>query len=463
MHPKLALVGLTCLALLGPVGPGSAAPTDLTLPEARKMALEASLQGRHALAVTLARELLKADPQDPAALLALATMRLATGDAAGAYRLGRLSFRNADSRALHHQAARVTALSALAQDQTLRTRFWLRRAADTAPDPLSRARVMRNYRLLQEKSPWRLKFNLAFSPSDNVNGGSDSAFNIIDGVPLVGLLSPSAQALPGLVAQASANLSYRLSESATRQTLLTGALAIKRVRLDPGAQGAPLPPPFTTPQLTNSDLAATSAQLGLSHVSRPQDSALTRNYDLTFTGVWQAGTRAYFGVDAGVELQLALDKTKTATASLGVEHRSHASGRDARIVTFGAGMTFLLPNASRLRAAMQLRHSDGPVFTSRSAVAQINWALGKPIRSVALSITVGGSYVDYPTYSVGFIGVPGGRQDESLFAQIDATFTAVQYAGFSPSLRLRHTRTDSNVSRFAGSELALSVGFESRF
>jgi len=427
------------------------------------MAVQASLQGQNALAVTLARALLKADPQDPAALLVLATIRLATGDAAGAYRMGRLSFRNAQDKTAIHQAARVTALSALAQNQTLRTRFWLRRAADTAPDPLSRARVMRNYKLLQEKSPWRLKFNLAISPSDNVNGGSDSAFNIIDGVPIVGILSPSAQALPGIVVQASANLSYRLSHSATQQTWITSALAVKQVRLDPGAQGAPLPAPFTTPLLTNGDLATTSAQIGLSHMRSAPDSPLSQRYDLTFTQLWQGGARAYFGVEAGTDLRLALTRTKAVSASLNVEHRDYTSGRKAQIVTFGTGATFVLPNASRLRAEIQLRHSDGPIFTSRSASAQINYALGKPIKSVQLSTSIGGSFVDYPTYAVGFISVPGGRQDESLFAQIDATFTAAQYAGFSPTLRLRHTVTDSNVSRFSGSETSLSVGFESQF
>lgn len=458
-----AFMALACLALIGQGAAGQSAPSGMAPPEARKIAVEASLRGQNALAVALARQLLKADPQDSAALLALATTRLSAGDAAGAYRLGRLSFRAAEGKALHHEAARVTALAALAQDQTLRTRFWLRRAADTAPDPVSRAKVMRNYRLLQMKSPWRTRFNFSVSPSDNVNGGSDSPYNLIEGVPIVGVLSPAARALPGIVAEASANLSYRLSQDAAQQTVLTGAVAVRRVHLDANAQGAPLPPPFDTPPLTNADLATSSAQIGLAHMRRAQDSALTQSYDVNFTQVWQGGARVYHGVGAAVDLRLALDPSKAISGSLGLEHRTYANGRAARIATMGAGITLILPDKGRLRVEGQMRHADGPTFTSRSASGQISYALGRPVKTVQVSTSVGGSYVDHPSYAVGFIAVPGGRQDKSLFAQIDATFTAAEYAGFSPTLRLRQSRTDSNVSRFGGSELALSVGFESRF
>lgn len=463
MRPRLSLATLACLALFAQGTPSLSEPTNLTVDQARNAALNASLQGQHELAVGLARQLLQADPDDPAALLALATTNLATGDAPEAYRLGRLSFRASDDKVLSHQAARVTALAALAQDQTIRTRFWLRRANDTAPDDLSRSRVTRNYRILQEKSPWRARFNIAISPSDNVNGGSDSALSIIDGVPLVGILSPGAQALPGIVAQASGSLSFRVSQSAAQQTFLTGTLSVKKVRLDPGAQGAPLPAPFTTPLLTNSDLASTSAQIGLSHQRAAHGHPLSQKYDLAFTQFWQGGQHVYSGLEAGVDLRRALGATRAVGATMDVEHRNYASGRKAQIVTLGSDLTFLLPNKSQLRAGLQLRHMDGPVFTLRNASAQITYALGKPIKSVKLSTGIGASYTDYPSYSVGFIAVPGGRQDESVFAQIDATFNAAEYAGFSPTLRLRHTITDSNVSRFSGSELALSIGFESRF
>ena len=51
------------------------------------------------------------------------------------------------------------------------------------------------------------------TPSSNVNGGADTPYNIIDGVPLVGTLSAGAQALSGWIGQTSLNVGYRLRRS----------------------------------------------------------------------------------------------------------------------------------------------------------------------------------------------------------------------------------------------------------
>lgn len=447
--------------VLGLTAPLAAESTELTLPEARRIALAASQRGDHASALPMVQALLEQNPRDSTALLALGTAKLSMGEIAAAYRAGRLSFRYADTRTGRYEAARLAAVSSLAGDHNLRTRFWLRRAGDTAPDALSRARVIRNYRALQAQSPWRSRFDFSVSPSDNVNGGSDSAFNIIDGVPVIGILSGSARALPGVIAQAHGALSYRLSESATRRTLLTAALTVKKVHMDD-------PPVATLPgetPLTDADLGASFLRLGLAQTLVQGRGKRIWDLDLGLAQSWQGGDAHYHAVSVAAGVRQAIGKRASLSASARIEQRGYASGADDTILGFGAGLALKATKNDLLTAALQLRNSDGvtPVLASRAVSGTLGYELGQPLGPVQLSGSLGGSYVDYPDYTLGFLPVPGGRQDSTVFAQIDMTFHKLQYAGFSPSLRVRQSRTKSNVSRFTGSELAISFGLESKF
>ena len=78
-----------------------------------------------------------------------------------------------------------------------------------------------------------------------------------------------------------------------------------------------------------------------------------------------------------------------------------------------------------------------------------------------LALTLG--YSDYPNYQSGFIVVPGGRQDKSIYADVNLMFENWDYAGFAPSLRIRAGRTSSNDSRFQTRELSIGLGIQSKF
>ena len=85
-------------------------------------------------------------------------------------------------------------------------------------------------------------------------------------------------------------------------------------------------------------------------------------------------------------------------------------------------------------------------------MGQTRWSLG---------LTYGIS--DYESYQVGLFRVPGGREDASVYGDINVSFDNVGYAGFVPTLRLRAGQKSSNVNRFDTSEVSLSLGFESKF
>ena len=438
--------------------PGFAQEQELTLPQARELALRAATSGNVGVALALSEELLRHDPSDSAAHFAQATGRLSMGDWENAYRSGRLAFRHSDSPEHKYQAARITAVAALGQDRTTATQFWLRRAADLAPSQSERDRVYRNYQVLQAKNPWRYRFDASITPSSNVNGGSDSAFNIIEGVPLVGYLSPSAQALSGWVGQTNAALSYRLRNNDKSQTLLHGSFYAKQVRLSDEAK-------LKAPTFQADSLAATSVELALSHTVALAEPGSALRFRAGMRDYWQGGQRNYQAALGSVFYLTPISPKVSFSGLVGVEERKYTNGGHGHVTNANIGLSYVLPNGDNLRGVVQLTDSNNPiaVFDNRVVSGKLTYTLAKPVKSVKLSAGIGASLTDYQNYSIGFIPVPGGRQDESLFLDLDATFTQVEYAGFSPSLRVRRQQTTSNVSRFSTSEWAVSVGIKSNF
>jgi hypothetical protein len=57
----------------------------------------------------------------------------------------------------------------------------------------------------------------------------------------------------------------------------------------------------------------------------------------------------------------------------------------------------------------------------------------------------------------------GGRQDDSVFAELGMTVPKLGIAAFAPELKLQAVKVDSNVSRFSRTELSVAVGWRSTF
>ena len=452
-----ALAGLLIAAFLSAVS-ASAQEQQLSLPDARELALRAAMSGRADIALSLSQELLRHDPKDSSAHFARATSQLSMGNWKKAYKSGRLAFRYSENPDHKYQAARLTAIAAMGQERTTATQFWLRRAADLAPGPSERDRVYRNYQVLQAQNPWRYRFDASITPSSNVNGGSDTAFNIIDGVPLVGYLSPGAQALSGWVGQTNGALSYRIHKGERSQTQLHGSAYVKQVRLSEDAKAK-------APTFDADTLAATSIELAISHTMALQQPGSALRFRAGLRDYWQGGSRNYQAALGSVFYLAPVSSRVSFSGLLGVEERKYTNGGEGHVTNANLGLSFAMSNGDNLHGTLQLTDSNNPlaVFDSRAVSGKLTYTLAKPVKSVKLAAGIGASLTDYQNYSIGFIPVPGGRQDEALFLDLDATFTQVEYAGFSPSLRVRRQRTTSNVSRFSTSEWAVSVGIKSNF
>ena len=439
-------------------GAAAAQTRALTLEETRVLVVRAAFAGQPQIAAPLAAALLKQDPKDEHALVAMSAMYLGAGDAGQSYRNGRLAFRNAEDQELRFHAARMTAIAAMADNRTIATQFWLRRAGDLAPTEAQRARAETNYDIFQARNPWRWRIDASVTPSSNVNGGSETPYNIIDGVPLVGFLTPDAQALSGWIAQGRLDVSYRFQRTARSQSDATASVYAKRVRLSDDAQAK-------APGFDAGDLSAEEITVGLRHslaVGRPGQIVQLAGRIGQYR---QGGETAYNALTGSLRFVRPLTERLRFSGLLEAEARDYSGDGSGRVLRASAGISYAFPGGSRLAGSVYVGDTVQPNtnFDNRAVYGKLTYSLGRPVMDIRVAASVGASLSDYPDYSLGFIPVPGGRQDEGLFVDLDLTFEQIEYAGFSPSLRVRRQQTTSNVSRFTTSEWAVSVGIQSNF
>jgi len=69
---------------------------------------------------------------------------------------------------------------------------------------------------------------------------------------------------------------------------------------------------------------------------------------------------------------------------------------------------------------------------------------------------------DYPNTGVN-LACRFTRQDTTVFASANIGFTDIEYAGFTPGLRLDVSNTDSNVSRFDRTAFSAGLTIRSQF
>ena len=456
----LALIALAVLLALGPPGRGGAQTGS-----AQVAALLAATEGRHADALALARAILAASPGDAFAQYVIGTVMLWQGDLAEAERAGKAAFRAADSRVQKHESARLAATAAAAADRQIAARYWLRHAAATAPDPNRRAAALAALDRLRAATPWTARLGFGIQPSNNVNSGASSRFNEIDGIPIVGVLSEDAVALPGTVATLDARLGYRVNASPQSRTEVSLRFDLRAVEL----RGTPMVSSWTPAdgwvetEIKNSTFGSASIELGLAHRRTATPDRGSIGLDLAAGRVWTGGTFAYDLLRLGADLTprgggffygASLEKRVAST-----------SARDQTIASLRGGWRGQRANGDRITLSLGLRHVETLRANARGTTAslQLSYAPARPLGPLAWSASAGLGYSDYPDFNMGIFAVPGGRQETMGFAQIDLWAPKAGFAGFSPQITLRAVETLSNVSSFERRELSVGFGVRSEF
>lgn len=450
---------LACLVLLlGLGGAAFAEPLRLTPDQTRALARAALERGDTGTAIAAARGLLQADPRDAYAYFILSHAHAAQGELSLGRKAAVYAFRHAATKPDKISAGEQAARLAAAQNRPGLAQIWLRRTAIHLTDSAAKDRMARDYHHLRQINPVSFNLVTAIRPSSNVNNGADSSLQVIEGIPVTGILSGAAQALSGTIATADLALGYRLRATETGRTTLGLRLYTRHVALSSEAQAM-------APALRNSDLSAQVGDLALHHVGRAARGTWGMQGAVGQTR--SGGQSVYRFVRLGGHRTLPVGEIGALTFRAAVEDRLSLAGTryDSTARSVGLKYALHLQGGDRMVLSLGLRDTDA-VF--RNDIAQTislraAYSLGRPIGPVTFDAAVTLGYEDRPFFRSGLFVVPGGRQDRSALADLTMTLKDFDYAGFVPSLQLRAARTRSNDSRFTTREMSLTLGITSRF
>lgn len=433
----------------------------LTLPQVRELAVLAVNDGNPALALRMARGLLKADPRDPLAHYVIATAHSQTKR----YRAGRhaaaRAFRFARTDGDRLRSGQLAARLAYLEGRPTTAQLWLRRTANYTTDAASDARLARDYQALRAQNPLSFSIRTGFRRTSNLNNGSSGIYNVIDGV-----IAPdypfATQALSGTVGTLDTTARYRLGASRTRQTSVAGRLFVQRVSLSDSARAI-------NPFARSSDYGSTYAELSLNHAFAvgPPEKRGSAAVDFALGESWYGGQRSFRLARLTGERSWRLGPDRQVQVSASGEKRFDArtSVNDARIVGLNLSYGAKGPGGDQFGLVLALRDTDAASAngTYRTASMRASYGRARGIGPVKLSAAMGLEYARYPRFRLsGQIG-PTARSDHGYYGEISLFFHKIDYAGFAPSLRLRAGRRSSNFSQYTSEEVSLSVGIQSKF
>ena len=426
----------------------------MSLPQAQALAQQALRQGQPRTAYELTEGLLAADPDNGHAHFLRAHALGQLKD----YRTGRKSaaraYRVANTDVQRFEAAKLAAELSFADDSYTVSQLWLRRAVHYAPTEELRSQYVKAFRNVRRTNPLRFELQFSVNPSDNVNNGSNSPYNLIEGSPLVGTLSPSARAISGVVAKTDIRGAYRVWKGDGQETQITGRLLSRELRFnDP------------VPGISGSDISSLRAQLGLRHLWAPGKSGYW-SFDINGGRTWYGGSPYYDF--AGVGVQRLQKLTDRLNLSLGTHVEEQFDKTvpvtDATVYSVFTGLSYALGTGGELGAQLQFRDidSDGRNRASQQWSLVATYTLGRQIGPAEVSVSLGHSILDYEQYWV-ILPVRGGRTDESWFGGVTATFKDYSYMGFVPVVSVNAEKSRSNISRFDVDQTAVSFGIRSEF
>ena len=452
----LILTSLFSLATLS----GGAFAITVSLDESRQIAQAALSQGKPEITLQIAASLLQANPKDSHALLLVSAANHSLKQPLHGRRAAALAYRYSDNKAQRLQAAQLAAQNALAEERPTLTQIWLRRAALQAETDAETEAISRAYGRVRTINPWSFHADLSIRPTSNINNGSDTSLQIIDGVPVVGQLSSDAQALSGTLGTVTLRASYRLRADERSRTSVAGRLQVRRVELSSETEAV-------APNVSSRTFAYTYADLSLNHTFAIGESK--GNFvrlGATIAALWASDDIDYTLLRLDAErIWRPKDGQRLSFGGSVTGYNRDGSLQDSVSYGIRGGYSRTLKRGDNLGLTIAYEKSVSDLANREldSVNMRLSYGFAKswgPAKATA-SLTI--SHADFDEYSVGPIVVPGGRQDTGAYADLSLFFPDFDYAGFAPKVTFRAGRKSSNVSRFDTRELSIQVGIQSKF
>lgn len=447
----IALAACGAPALANPEPAVSSRAVSLS-PEELRQVMEAALSaGDLATAVKLATALLERDANDTAALIALAEAAALRGDGRATATYGRRAFAAARSRNTRFAGARLTALGHAIQGQHTRAQFWLRRAAQLAPDPMTRQSVGADYQIVRRSNPWSFHLSGGIRPSSNVNNGSAHATSPLLGYDVPFVLPGSARALSGGTVDGALRLSYRLHRDDHSETRLRFGLGGRAVWLSDAARQL-------APEASGSDYAITTASIGLAHARAVGDWHLQTGADLLH--IWRAGTLTERHLSVSADASRALGPGQL---HLGLAHRRiwHSAGPTQAITSLSSEWRQPISANLQLTLGALAERTEASRTDMARSKEQLSIGLStrRPFAGVNWGATLTHSWRSYDASSL----VPSGRHEHTRRAQITAALPRAELYGFVPVITIDAFDTKASAPIFESTGVDFGLTFQSAF
>ncbi|WP_069299665.1 surface lipoprotein assembly modifier [Neptunicoccus sediminis] len=453
---RLVTLGTVSLGLA--VSVGFAAPLSMSPQEARAFAWRSLQQDRPHIALQIAEALHTRDPDSYEASLlrgeALRQLRQTKAAKAAALK----AWSAAETPEHRFNAAHLVAKTYFADGAKLRAQFWLRRAAQNAPDAQARRMAQRDFNVVRRSKLLSTALSFSVFPSSNINNGSTNDALVIGGLPFRVPASGQPHSGTGF----RLGISTRYNKALNDRTLL---------RLGFSATGTTYKLSSESKALgsgkTGSDFAyaAVEVQAGVTLYPDSGESpgfGATR-FDLALGRSWYGGSPLSNFLRVGAAQDYHLSKTARLRGTLELErqNRLDAAISSANIASFTLDMQHRFKNRARVGYGLYLRDtsSRSNLVESRVAGAQLSYSPPPLPVDVVPTFSLSAERTDYPRLNIG--GVQ--RVDERARAAVSLLFPAVNYYGFAPTLNLSASRTNSTVPIYSTKDLRMNIGFKSTF
>ncbi|WP_425099632.1 surface lipoprotein assembly modifier [Tropicibacter sp. S64] len=439
-------------------GPQTAvAEARVSIDEARDMAGVLLQQGRAREALLLAEGILKGLPDDVAALVLKSRALRDLGRFDEADRVAGTARARANAGGTDKDrffAALVTAQAKASDGKKGLAQYWLRRAAEIAPDDEMKAVAVRDFRYVRSTTPWQVKLSLFAEPSDNLNGAPKT-----NEFSFAGLTFTNTAAVPlsGMRFGGDASLTYRIALGEQSRINLGATGGIERVRFSQSAKDK-------VPGIDAADYSRDRLGFSIGYEQRGAAQDWLGSAQLSVSRYWGGGMHISDAVrlDLGYARRLAEGWTGSVRLAYEDETRMDAGQRSA--VTQEASLT-LTRHWDKSALSLSLGGadiaSDSRLVDRQSQTAALKFARTAPVMGLLPSVTLSYAAEDYAQSPFGWWVDP--RQDEEWGLSVDVLLPKMDYMGFAPEVGVSFRDRRSNYSIYETQSTDLRLGLKSVF
>ncbi|WP_170157839.1 surface lipoprotein assembly modifier [Litoreibacter meonggei] len=431
------------------------AQTQIDLDDARLLAFKLVAAGQYDTAAELSRTILQSDPRDQAALLALAQAESGAGRNGAAIKAAKAAWRVSDTEAEKYSSAIVAAQAFSTDGKQQRAQFWLRRAAQNAPNDTFKARAKRDFKYVKSVNPLQVNLRFSITPSSNINNGSKSETVEVAGLTIA--LRGDARALSGIEYNVGASLSYQLPKVGAWNLTAFTSVDAKYFSLSSGAKSL-------APTVSGSDYAFQEIEAGLRTFRADEDGEAATWASIKVGANWYGGNALsnYLGVGIGRRIKAGARSSLSFSADAERQWRQDYDIRSANVLSLSVTWAHDLSKGGVLwaRAHVSDTASDSIVVAHDAIGATVGYAHDKPIfGDTKLELSLG-----YQVKSFDRAAAPFARRvDDTVSASATMIFNNLDYMGFAPTAEISAKRTTSTLNQFSLDDLGVKIGLRSTF